>query len=213
MNYPVMDCPDSGRAAEQTERRPPDSVSVSRSAGGVRRGRNGTRCGKSTSAEPSPSLQTAIFPTLFPSAANKWPRRWLINPGKGDTANSFMSWRKWLYAVEPGTYCPTFNNKNWMCFAKSLTVASGEIPFSSQERNFLLSEFAMAVSQSVSEPDAQDSTSVFPSRPQLLTRYGSISGRSPRSSRRHIAVEASALRSGRFTVRTLQREESTILPF
>ncbi len=53
--------PDSGRAAERTERRPPDSVGVSRSAGGVRRGRNGTRCGKSISAEPSPSLQTAIF--------------------------------------------------------------------------------------------------------------------------------------------------------
>ena len=67
-----------------------------------------------------------------------WPRRWLINPGKGGTANSFMSWRKWLYAVEPGTYCPTFSNKNWMGFAKSLTVASGEIPFSSQERSFLL---------------------------------------------------------------------------
>ena len=145
-----------------------------------------------------------------------WPRRWLINPGKGGTANSFMSWRKWLYAVEPGTYCPTFSNKNWMCFAKSLTVASDEIPFSSQERSFLLQNlqwWSHNPFRNRTRRDGKNSTSVFPSRPQLSTRCGSISGRSPRSSRRHIAVEASALRSGRFTVRTLQREESTILPF
>lgn len=93
-----------------------------------------------------------------------------------------MSWRKWLYAVEPGTYCPTFSNKNWMGFAKSLTVASGEIPFSSQERSFLLSEFAMAVSQSVSEPDAQG-WQKFDIRLSVtapaVARCGSISGRSP----------------------------------
>lgn len=68
-----------------------------------------------------------------------------------------------------GNLLPQFSNKNWMGFAKSLTVASGEIPFSSQERSFLLQNLqwrSHSPFRNRTRRDGKNSTSVFPSRPQ-----------------------------------------------
>ena len=167
-----LPCPDSGRAAEQTERRPPDSVGVSRSAGGVRRGRNGTRCGKSISAEPSPSLQTAIFQPYFlpqqvvtPAVAAPLADQ----SGQRGHCQQFHVVAQMALCGGTGNLLPQFSNKNWMGFAKSLTVASGEIPFSSQERSFLLQNLqwrSHSPFRNRTRRDGKNSTSVFPSRPQ-----------------------------------------------